>query len=402
MAATRAVAGSCWALLCPSCRSRAVGRAGSTQQGCRLPVLSVVRPSLTPSRQIAIREDWLAQRVEEILLPDLPIVDPHHHLWDREAERYLLDDLLRDTGGGHVIRATVFVQCGAMYRPDGPEALRPLGETEFVNGIGAAAASGRYGPTRACAGIVGFADLTLGDRVAPVLEAQLAAAGARFRGVRNRTAWHPSPEVRSNLLGPPPGPLEDPRFIEAARQLAARGLVLDVWAYQTQLSRVAAIARAVPGLTVVVNHCGGPLGAGPFAGRHAEGFEAWRREVLALAALPNTVMKLGGLAMEVAGHDFHLRDLPPSSAELEQAWRPVIHTLIEAFGATRCMFESNFPVDKGMCGYAVLWNAFKRLSAGAGEAERTALFAGTATRVYRLHEAPGCAALRAYASASKP
>jgi predicted TIM-barrel fold metal-dependent hydrolase len=331
--------------------------------------------------------------VEDILLPDLPIVDPHHHLWDREGERYLLDDLLADTGSGHDIRATVFVQCGAMYRPDGPEELRTLGETEFVNGIAAMAASGWYGPTRACAGIVGFADLTLGDRVAQVLDAQMAAAGARFRGVRNRTAWHPSPEVRSNLITPPPGPLAHPGFIEGARQLAARGLVLDIWAYQTQLPEVAAIARAVPELTVVVNHCGGPLGVGPYAGRRADGFAAWQREVLALAALPNTVMKLGGLAMEVAGHDFHLRDQPPASAELEQAWRPIIHTLIEAFGAGRCMFESNFPVDKGMCGYAVLWNAFKRLANGASEDEREALFSGTATRIYRLAAAPGCAAL---------
>jgi L-fuconolactonase len=350
---------------------------------------------LTPSRQIAIRPDWLAQHVEDILLPDLAIVDPHHHLWDREGECYLLDDLLRDAGSGHDIRATVFVQCGAMYRPDGPEELRPLGETEFVNGVAAMAASGGYGKTRACAGIVGFADLTMGDRVAAVLDAHMATAGARFRGVRNRTAWHPSPAVRSNLLGPPPGPLEDTRFIAGARQLAARGLVLDVWAYQTQLPLVAAVARDVPGLTVVVNHCGGPLGVGPYARRRDEGFAEWRREVLALAALPNTVMKLGGLAMEVGGHDFHLRDLPPSSAELESAWRPVIHTLIEAFGPGRCMFESNFPVDKGMCSYAVLWNAFKRLAAGAGAEERTALFSGTATRVYRLHDAPGCAGLLA-------
>jgi predicted TIM-barrel fold metal-dependent hydrolase len=352
---------------------------------------TISRPAFTPSRQIAIREDWLAQLAEDILLPELPIVDPHHHLWDREDERYLLDDLLADTSSGHDIRATVFVQCGAMYRPDGPEALRPLGETEFVNGIAAMAASGRYGPTRACAGIVGFADLTLGDQVAPVLDAHIATASARFRGVRNRTAWHPSPEVRSNLISPPPGPLAHPRFIEGARQLAARDLVLDIWAYQTQLPEVAVIARAVPELTVVVNHCGGPLGVGPFAGLEEEGFAAWRREVQALAELPNTMMKLGGLAMEVAGHDFHLRDQPPASAQLEQAWRPVIHTLIEAFGATRCMFESNFPVDKGMCGYAVLWNAFKRLAAGAGADERAALFSGTATRIYRLASAPGCA-----------
>ncbi|HWT07957.1 MAG TPA: amidohydrolase family protein [Roseomonas sp.] len=346
-------------------------------------------PGLTPSRQIAVREAWLAQVQEAPLDPALPIVDPHHHLWHRDGERYLLDDLLRDTASGHDIRATVFIQCGAMYRATGPAEERSLGETEFVNGIAAASASGTYGPMRACAGIVGFVDLTLGDRVAPLLEAHLGAARDRFRGVRNRTAWHPSPAVRSNLLGPPPGPLEDPRFIEGARRLAEHGLVLDIWAYQTQLPRVAAIARAVPGLTVVVNHCGGPLGVGPFAGRAAEGFAAWREAALALARLPNTVMKLGGLAMEVGGHDFHRRDLPPDSAMLEAAWRPVIHTLIEAFGPARCMFESNFPVDKGMCGYGVLWNAFKRLAAGAGEDERAALFSGTATRVYRLRDAPG-------------
>ncbi|WP_270933156.1 amidohydrolase family protein [Falsiroseomonas oryzae] len=354
---------------------------------------TVAPPSLTPSRQIAVREDWLAQRHEEPLDPACPIVDPHHHLWDRTGERYLLDDLLRDAAGGHEILATVFVQCGAMYRATGPEEERSLGETEWVNGIAAASASGTYGATRACAGIVGFVDLTLGDRVAPLLEAHVAASGSRFRGVRNRTAWHPAPEIRSNLLGPPPGPLKDPRFIAGARRLSEHGLVLDVWAYQTQLPLVHAVARAVPGLTVVVNHCGGPLGVGPFAGRPAEAIAAWRRDVLALAALPNTVMKLGGLAMEVAGFGFHERDLPPGSAELAHAWRPVIHTLIDAFGARRCMFESNFPVDKGMCSYAVLWNAFKRLAADASDAERAALFAGTATRTYKLHRSTGCEAL---------
>jgi predicted TIM-barrel fold metal-dependent hydrolase len=351
--------------------------------------------SLTHGGQVAVREAWLAQHVEPALDPGLPIVDPHHHLWDREGERYLLDDLLRDTASGHDIRATVFVQCGSMYRPDGPEELRALGETEFVNGIAAMAATGRYGTTRACAGIVGHADLTLGDRVAPVLDAHLAAAGARFRGVRNRTAWHPSPAVRSNLVSPPPGPLEHPRFAEGARRLAARGLVLDVWAYQTQMAHVAALARAVPELTVVVDHCGGPLGVGPFAGRRAEGYAAWRDAVLPLAELPNVAMKLGGLAMEVTGFDFHHRPLPPTSDDLAAAWRPYIEPLIEAFGATRCLFESNFPVDKGMVGYGVLWNAFKRLAAGASADERAALFADTATRIYRLDEAPGCAGLAA-------
>jgi predicted TIM-barrel fold metal-dependent hydrolase len=339
---------------------------------------------LTPSRQIAVREDWLALTAEEILDPALPIIDPHHHLWDHPGERYLLDDLRRDLGSGHDIRATVFIQCGAMYRADGPEALRPLGETEFANGVAAMGASGRYGPARPCAGIVGLVDLTLGEAVAPLLEAHLRAAGPRFRGVRNRTAWHPSPEVRSNLTAPPPGPLGQPAFTEGARVLARFGLPLDIWCYHTQLPLVLALARAVPELTIVLDHVGGPLGVGPFAGRRGEVFAEWKRDLLALAACPNLVVKLGGLAMEVGGFGFDLAERPPGSAMLAEAWRPYIETCIEAFGPQRCMFESNFPVDKGMCSYAVLWNAFKRLAAGAGAAERAALFSGTAARIYRL------------------
>jgi predicted TIM-barrel fold metal-dependent hydrolase len=344
-------------------------------------------PSLTAKRQVAIRAAWLDQRREEILEPGLPIVDPHHHLWDDPGDRYLLDELLRDIGSGHDIRATVFVQCVAMYRADGPEALRPLGETEFVNGIAAMSASGRYGAARVCAGIVGYVDLTLGDRVEPVLQAHIAVAGRRFRGVRNRTAWHPSPDIRSNLASPPPGPLEDPAFVEGARALARQGLSLDIWAYHTQLPLVLALARAVPEVTIVLDHVGGPIGTGPFAGRRAEVFPLWRRDMRALAGCPNVMVKLGGLAMEVNGFDFHLADLPPTSAMLADAWRPYIETCIEAFGADRCMFESNFPVDKGMCGYAVLWNAFKRLAAGASDAEKAALFSGTASRVYALMSA---------------
>ena len=350
-------------------------------------------PSLNASRQVAIREAWLDQRQEAALEPDLPIIDPHHHLWEREDERYLLPDLLADTGSGHDIRATVFIQCASMYRPDGPEALRALGETEFVNGIAAMAATGFYGRTLAAAGIVGYADLTLGDRVAPVLEAHVAIAGARFRGVRNRTAWHPSPEVRSNLVTPPPGPLAHPDFAAGARQLARLGLTLDIWAYHTQLPQVLELARAVPEVTIILNHIGGALGTGPFAGKRAEVFAAWQPALRALAAQPNVRVKIGGLAMEVTGFDFHLHDLPPASEHLATCWKPYAETCIEAFGADRCMFESNFPVDKGMASYAVVWNAFKRLAAGASAAEKRALFAGTALRTYRLSEAPGGAAL---------
>ncbi len=349
---------------------------------------------LNAAKQVEIREDWLALgEREEILDPARPIVDPHHHLWDRDGETYLLPDLLRDTGSGHDIRATVFIQCASMYRPDGPAALKPLGETEFVNGAAAAAASGAYGKTLACAGIVGFADLLLGDAVAPVLEAHVAIAGARFRGVRNRTAWHPDAAVRSNLITPPPGPLAEPAFAVGARRLAALGLTLDVWAYHTQLRDVLALARAVPEVTVIVNHIGGALGVGPFAGRRAEVFDPWRADMRALAELPNVLVKIGGLAMEVTGHDFHHHALPPTSLALAAAWKPWVETVIELFGARRCMFESNFPVDKGMASYAAIWNAFKRLAAEAGEGERAALFAGTAIRAYRLDKVPGGGAL---------
>ena len=345
-------------------------------------------PLLGHGRQIIVREDWLRLTEEPILEPDLPIIDPHHHLWQREQGSYLLPELLADTASGHHIRGTIFVQCGEMYRAGGPADEQSLGETEFVTGIAAMSASGRHGPTRACAGIIGMVDLTLGDRVEPVLAKHVAAAGGRFCGVRNRTAWHASPDVTSNLVSPPPGPLAHPAFEDGARRLARQGLPLDVWCYHTQLPHVIALARAVPELTVVIDHVGGPLGIGPFAGKQAEVFPEWKARMLDLAALPNTVVKLGGLAMYVIGFDHHRRPRPAGSAELAAAWRPYVETCIEAFGAARCMFESNFPVDKGMCSYPVLWNALKRLAAGAGRAEKAALFSGTAMRVYRLDRLP--------------
>lgn len=351
------------------------------------------RPQTTS--ELAPRQDWLDQLHEEIIEPGLPIVDPHHHLWDKRGFRYLFDELLADTSTGHDIRATVFIQCVTMYRADGPEALRPIGETEFMNGIAAQSATGAYGSMRACAGIVGLVDLTLGDQVAPLLEAHRAVAPDRFRGVRNRTAWHPSPEVRSNLTAPPPGPLGLPAFVAGAREVARQGLTLDIWCYHTQLEHVIALARAVPELTIVLDHVGGPLGIGPFRDRRDEVFPVWRGLIETLASCPNVVVKLGGLAMQVGGFDFHLSPTPPSSLVMADAFRPYIETCIEAFGVAHCMFESNFPVDKGMCGYAALWNAFKRLAAGASTQEKRALFAGTAVRVYRLDQAPGCGGLAA-------
>jgi predicted TIM-barrel fold metal-dependent hydrolase len=330
-------------------------------------------------------EAWLArQPVEPILEPDLPIVDPHHHLWQRRGHRYLLDELLADTGSGHRVMATVFVDCVAYYRADGPAELRPIGETEFANGVAAMAASGLYGPTRACAGIVSHADLTRGAAVGAVLEAHVRAGNGRFRGIRHAGGWDASPQIQDSHTRPPPGLYGDARFREGFAQLAPLGLSFEAWQYHPQLPDVLALAQAFPDTTLVLNHCGGPLGVGPYAGQGDAVFARWKRDLLALARCPNVVVKVGGLGMRITPFGFDRRPQPPGSAELAQAWKPWVETCIEAFGAQRCMFESNFPVDKVSTGYAGLWNAFKRLAAGASADEKAALFSGTAARVYRL------------------
>ena len=338
------------------------------------------------SPHVPVRPEWLATTPEPALDPALPIVDAHHHLWDRPGERYLLPELLADLASGHNVIGTVYVQARSMYRADGPDVLRPVGEVEFANGVAAQSASGVYGAVRACAAIVGCADLRLGDAAGPLLEALLAAGNGRLRGIRNNTAAHPDPAVRSNPLPPPERILTEDGFRRGAALAGRMGLSLDIWAYHTQLGEVAALARACPGTQIVVDHCGGPLGVGPYAGKRSEVFADWRKSVATLAELPNVHVKLGGLAMRVGGFAFDERPRAPSSTELADAWRPYTDTVIGLFGAERCMFQSNFPVDKGMCSYAVLWNAFKRLAAGASAGEARALFSGTACRAYRIPE----------------
>jgi predicted TIM-barrel fold metal-dependent hydrolase len=337
-----------------------------------------------PYPHFPVRGDWLALHDEPVLEPDCPIVDAHHHLWDRPGNRYFLSDFLEDAASGHRIEASVFMECGAMYRRSGPPELRCVGETEFANGCAAMAASGAYGDTAACAAIVGYGDLLLGDALAPVLEAQLRAGGERFRGVRQIAAWHRDPAARGSLAAPPPGLLAEPRARAGMAALARAGLSFDTFLYHTQLTELADLARTSPDVTIVANHVGGAIGIGPYAERRDEVFAAWRAGLLALAESPNACIKLGGLGMRVFGHDFGARARPPSSEELAAAWGPYIETCIEIFGVQRCMFESNFPVDKGSCGYRVLWNGFKRIVAGASSAEKAALFRDTASRVYGL------------------
>ena len=333
---------------------------------------------------LPVRPDWLARVREPILEPELPIVDAHHHLWHRGDWRYLGEELLADTHAGHNIIATVFMQAQAMYRQNGPAAMRPVGETEFVNGVAAIGASGLYGKTRICAAIVGYADLTLGAAVRDVLEAHIRAGNGRFRGIRHLTAW----DADGSLLNPksagPPGLLSDRAYLEGVAQLAPLGLSYDAWLFHPQLPELAAMARRFSETSIVLDHVGGPVGAGAYAGKHAEIFPYWARSIRALASCPNVTVKLGGLGMRINGFGFETAQDPPSSETLAAAWRPYVETCIEAFGAERCMFESNFPVDNGSYSYVTCWNAFKRITRSASNAEREALFSGTATRVYRL------------------
>jgi L-fuconolactonase len=332
--------------------------------------------------------EWLALTVEEALEPDLPICDPHHHLWDlqtaRATKRYLLDEILADVGTGHNVVSTVFIECGAMFKSAGPEALRPVGETEFVNGIAAMSASGLYGKTRVAAGIIGTASLRLGDAVAAVLDAQIAAGGGRFRGIRLGASWDPDERVPNHRTKPGPGLLLRDDFRAGFAHLASRGLTFEAWCYHRQIPDVTALARVFPGTTIILNHFGGPLGIGPYAGKAQEVYAEWRTYISQLATCPNVVVKLGGINMEVNGFGWHERPRPPSSHELAEATRHYYEFTIETFGVDRCMFESNFPVDKASCSYTVLWNSFKRLTAGCSAAEKAKLFHDTAARVYRL------------------
>jgi predicted TIM-barrel fold metal-dependent hydrolase len=340
------------------------------------------KPASAAGTQLEIRPDWLARVAEPILHPDWPIIDAHHHLWDAPGRRYLFDEFLADVNSGHRIAATVFVQCHSMYRAFGPPELRPVGETEFMAGMAAQSDSGIYGPTRICAGIVGSLDPTLGDAVDPVLEAHIRAGGGRFRGIRLRTAWDASPEVHK--LPTPDGVLRDARTQAAIARIAKAGLTLDVWCFHTQLDDVIATCRAHPSLTVIVNHIGGPIGIGPYRGKGEEVFATWLPRMRELARLPNTVLKIGGLGMRFTGFDFHLQPAPPTSDRIVEVTRPYVEACIEAFGPARCMFESNFPVDKSMFAYAVMWNTFKKIAARHTPEERHDLLCGTAARIYRL------------------
>ena len=330
-----------------------------------------------PKLNMPDRKTWLNLTVEDPIDPDLPICDPHHHLWDRPDDRYLLDDVLQDTGSGHNIVNTVFVECKAEYRNDGPEALKPVGETEFVQGIADQSASEHQGSTIIAAGIVSHADLTLGDAVAPVLEAHVAASSNRFRGIRHINAWDASDEIENISKSqkkqvqekdhiprykPPPGLLLDANFRKGFACLQQYGLSFDAFHFHHQIEELIDLARTFPEIPIILDHIGGPLGIGPYAGKRQEVFTIWQRSIEELSTCPNVNVKLGGLGMPITGFGWHEQDKPPSSAELAESMAPYFLFCIDKFGVDRCMFESNFPVDKVSYSYNVMWNAFKRLS----------------------------------------
>jgi predicted TIM-barrel fold metal-dependent hydrolase len=330
----------------------------------------------------AVDEAWLAKGKEEILEPDLPIIDPHHHLWDR-GSRYLFDELLADLNTGHNIRATCYLQCDTMYDAGASELMAPVGETEYVNGVAAMGASGMYGPAKICAGIVSYADLKVGKAVEPVLDAHVRVS-SRMRGIRHCAVWDADRTIKSTPMEFPRHLLLDPTFREGVALLRKYNLCFETLIYHTQLPELTDLARAFPDIPMVLDHVGIPLAIGVYAGKTKEVTDVWRKGLEALATCPNVSAKLGGMGMHLFGSHYKQNPMPPTSTELADTWRPWVEPCIQIFGPDRCMFESNFPVDKQSCSYAVLWNAFKRLAQGYSAGEKAALFFGTAKRVYRL------------------
>lgn len=326
-------------------------------------------------------DSWLDQIKEKAIEPDLPICDPHHHLWDHPNHRYLTEELLKDTNQGHTITHTVFVECMSMYKNDGPDEMKPVGETEFVENL---AAQNSHQQTHIAAGIVGFADLSLGTKVESVLEAHLSASPQRFRGIRHASSWDADPNIRNSHTNPPQGLLSDSSFREGFACLQKFGLSFDAWLYHPQLDELTSLAQAFPETPIILDHVSGVLGIHSYENKREEILQEWKSSIRKLAACPNVTVKLGGLGMKIIGFRWHKRDKPPTSVEIAEMHGPYYLHCIEQFGVDRCMFESNFPVDKVSSSYSVLWNSFKRMVEGFSPEEKAALFRDNAMRFYRL------------------
>jgi predicted TIM-barrel fold metal-dependent hydrolase len=339
------------------------------------------RSMSTTSNYLPVRAEWLASGTEAALEPDMPIVDAHHHFYDRPGWTYLLDEYLEDARSGHNITASVFMQALTRYRTTGAEQLRPVGEVEYVAQVTAPMQKEK---PQVAKGIIGYADLRRGAGVREVLEAELEAGKGRLRGVRHLVTWDADSTLVNPLSAAPRGLLLDPNYRAGVAQLKSLGLSYDAWLFFPQLPELFDLAKDNPDTPFIINHCGGVVRIASYADYRKDVFDVWSRSMRELAQLPNVHVKVGGLGMRINGFEFEKGERPPSSIELAEAWKPWMLTCIEAFGANRCMFESNFPVDKGSYPFSNGWNAFKRMTAHASAEERHTLFGGTATRVYRL------------------
>lgn len=332
------------------------------------------------------RLEWLAQHKEEILDPSLPIIDPHHHMWVRGGSRYYLEEFLAEAQTGHNIKASVFVECGSFYRKNASALMAPVGEVEFANGVAAMAASSTYNSTLVCAGIVGTADISVGAEVAQVLDAQIAAGGGRFRGIRVSTKWDADDDLNTTRYVYSRDLMQDKDFRAGFATLAPRKLSFDAMIYHPQILDLADLARAFPGTTIILNHIGGLLAwTRMYISRKDAAIADWRNSMAELAKCPNVYVKLGGLGMPYLGLGHDKLPKPATSAELAESWGPLFKHCIDTFSPNRCMFESNFPPDRDSVSYPVIWNAFKRVAAGYSASEKQALFYGAAAKAYRLN-----------------
>tara|TARA_B110001452_G_scaffold201665_1_gene171739 strand:- start:41 stop:1078 length:1038 start_codon:yes stop_codon:yes gene_type:complete len=340
------------------------------------------------SPHLPVRQEWLNQLIEDPILPNIPIIDPHHHLWDVGFGRYYIEELLEDiNSSGHNIVSTVYIMSSSntkIYSKDGLEEFKPLTEIEFATSEGKRADLIPNNKVKVNASIVGSVDLTYGNKLKPVLEKAVNISEGRLKGIRMLLASHTDPRISSGAVKSDLGLMLHPNFIDGAKCIQDANLSLDFWIYHTQLNEMEKIARALPDLTIILNHVGGPIHLGEYEGKQAVTHREWRSAMIRLSRIPNINVKLGGLGMAVNGAKFHNDKIPPNSVQLSDVWKPWIYETIDMFGFDRCMFESNFPVDKGSCSYGTLWNAFKILATDMSDDEKNKLFSKNAARIYKI------------------
>ena len=340
------------------------------------------------SPHLPVRQEWLNQLIEDPILPNIPIIDPHHHLWDVGFGRYYIEELLEDiNSSGHNILSTVYIMSSSntkIYSKDGLEEFKPLTEIEFATSEGKRADLIPNNKVKVNASIVGSVDLTYGNKLQPVLEKAVNISEGRLKGIRMLLASHTDPRISSGAVKSDLGLMLHPNFIDGAKCIQDANLSLDFWIYHTQLNEMEKIARALPDLTIILNHIGGPIHLGEYEGKQAATHREWRSAMMRLSRIPNINVKLGGLGMAVNGAKFHNSKFPPNSVQLSDVWKPWIYETIDMFGFDRCMFESNFPVDKGSCSYGALWNAFKIIAKDMSDDEINKLFSKNAAKIYKI------------------